>query len=94
MMAQEMYEENKVLQAEVDGFRSLIEEVSNFLLTLNVTNSVEDREVGRLQELIRSICGDWELVSQSLPQINPIPFIDRLKTAYDKSKDKEIIWWE
>ena len=24
-MAQEMYEENKVLQAEVDGFRSLIE---------------------------------------------------------------------
>ena len=35
--------------------------------------------------------GELELVSQSLPQINPIPFIDRLKTAYDKSKDKEII---
>ena len=25
MMAQDMFEENKVLQAEVDGFRSLIE---------------------------------------------------------------------
>ena len=60
MMAQDMFEENKVLQAEVDGFRSLIEEVSNFLLTLNVTNSVEDREVGRLQELIRSIDEDDE----------------------------------
>ena len=35
--------------------------------------------------------GELELVSQSLPQINPVPFIDRLKTAYDKSKDEEII---
>ena len=42
-------------------------------------------------EEIKSKGGDWELVSQSLPQINPIPFIDRLKTAYDKSKDEEII---
>ena len=44
-------------------------------------------------EEIKSQGGDWELVSQSLPksEINPIHFIDRLKTAYDKSKDKEII---
>ena len=42
-------------------------------------------------EEIKSQGGDWELVSQSLPRINPIPFIDRLKTAYDKSKDEEII---
>jgi len=55
MMAQEMFEENKVLQAEIDSLKSVIAEVDNFLLTLNVTNSVEDREVGRLQELIRSI---------------------------------------
>ena len=64
---------NRDLKKENDSLKSLIEEVDNFLLTLNVTNSVEDREVGRLQELIRSICGDWELVSQSLPksEINP-----------------------
>ena len=55
MMAQDMFEENKVLQAEIDSLKSVIAEVDNFLLTLNVTNSVEDREVGRLQELIRSI---------------------------------------
>ena len=42
-------------------------------------------------EEIKSKGGDWELVSQSLPRINPIPFIDRLKTAYDKSKNEEII---
>ena len=40
MMAQEMFEENKVLQSEIDALKSLIEEVDKFLLTLNVTNSV------------------------------------------------------
>ena len=44
-------------------------------------------------EEVSSEGGELALVSQSLPksEINPIPFIDRLKTAYDKSKDKEII---
>jgi len=60
MMAQDMFEENKVLQSEIDTFKSVIEEVDKFLLTLNVTNSVEDREVGRLQELIRNIDEDDE----------------------------------
>ena len=37
-------------------------------------------------EEVSSEGGDWELVSQSLPKstVNPIPFIDRLKTAYDE----------
>ena len=60
MMAQDMFEENKVLQSEIDTLKSVIEEVDKFLLTLNVTNSVEDREVGRLQELIRNIDEDDE----------------------------------
>ena len=59
-MAQDMFEENKVLQSEIDTLKSVIEEVDKFLLTLNVTNSVEDREVGRLQELIRNIDEDDE----------------------------------
>jgi len=35
-------------------------------------------------EEIKSQGGDWELVSQSLPksEINPTPFIERLKDAY------------
>ena len=35
---------------------------------------------------VKSESGDWELVSQSLPKstINPVPLIDRLKTAYDE----------
>ena len=39
-------------------------------------------------EEIKSQGGDWELVSQSLPksEINPTPFIDRLKTAYDRNR--------
>ena len=37
-------------------------------------------------EEIKSQGGDWELVSQSLPksEINPTPFIERLKDAYHK----------
>ena len=37
-------------------------------------------------EEIKSQGGDWELVSQSLPksEINPTPFIERLKDAYYK----------
>ena len=37
--------------------------------------------------------GDFYLVDEEKVEtkINPIPFIDRLKTAYDKSKNEEII---
>jgi hypothetical protein len=37
-------------------------------------------------EEVSSEGGDWELVSQSLPksEINPTPFIERLKDAYYK----------
>ena len=37
-------------------------------------------------EETKSQGGDWELVSQSLPKstVNPKPFIERLKTAYDE----------
>ena len=35
-------------------------------------------------EEIKSQCGDWELVSQSLPksEINPVPFFQRLVNAH------------
>ena len=43
-------------------------------------------------EEIKSQGGDWELVSQSLPksEINPTPFIERLKDAYYKKDDTGI----
>ena len=43
-------------------------------------------------EEIKSQGGDWELVSQSQPEseINPKPFIERLKDAYYKKDDTGI----
>ena len=43
-------------------------------------------------EEVSSEGGDWELVSQSLPksEINPTPFIERLKDAYYKKDDTGI----
>ena len=45
-------------------------------------------------EEIKSQGGDFYLVNEEEiveSKVNPIPFVDRLKIAYDKSKDEEII---
>lgn len=55
MMAQEMYEENKVLQDEIDSLKVLINDIDDFLRECDVQTAEEDREIGKLQERIRSI---------------------------------------
>ena len=46
---------NRDLKKENDRLRDVIKEVDNFLIGYNVTNSEEDREVGRLQQLIGDV---------------------------------------
>ena len=55
MMAQEMYEENKVLQDEIDSLKVLINDIDDFLRECDVQTAEEDRIIGKLQERIRSI---------------------------------------
>jgi allophanate hydrolase subunit 1 len=46
---------NRDLKRENDRLRDVIKEVDNFLIGYNVTNSEEDREIGRLQQLIGDV---------------------------------------
>ncbi len=46
---------NRDLKKENDRLRDVIKEVDNFLIGYNVTNSEEDREIGRLQQLIGDV---------------------------------------
>ena len=55
MMAQEMYEENQVLQDEIDSLKVLINDIDDFLRECDVQTAEEDRKIGKLQERIRSI---------------------------------------
>lgn len=58
MMAQEMYEENQVLESEIKSLKSLISDLDDFLIRCNPQSAEEDRIIGELQERIRSIDED------------------------------------
>ena len=55
MMAQEMYEENKVLESQIESLKSLLNDIDDFLRECNPQSSEEDRKIGDLQERIRSV---------------------------------------
>lgn len=58
MMAQEMYEENKELESQIESLKSLLNDIDDFLRDCNPQSSEEDRRIGDLQERIRSIDDD------------------------------------
>ena len=58
MMAQDMFEENKVLESQIESLKSLINDIDDFLRECNPQSSEEDRRIGDLQERIRSIDDD------------------------------------
>ena len=49
---------NRKLKKELDSLKSLIQDFDKFLIGYNVTSDVEDREIGELQERIRSCFED------------------------------------
>ena len=46
---------NRTLKKENDKLRSVIKELELFMLDCEVSSAVEDREVGRLQQLIGAV---------------------------------------
>ena len=60
MMAQEMYEENQVLESEIESLKSLLSDIDDFLRECNPHSAEEDRRIGDLQERIRSIDDDYD----------------------------------
>ena len=60
MMAQEMYEENQVLESEIESIKSLLNDIDDFLKGCNPQSAEEDRRIGNLQERIRSIDDDHD----------------------------------
>ena len=60
MMAQEMFEENKVLESQIESLKSLLNDIDNFLRECNPHSAEEDRIIGELQERIRNIDEDEE----------------------------------
>ena len=43
------------LQKENDALSELVDEFENYLLNYNVTSSADDREIGRLQDMILKV---------------------------------------
>ena len=58
MSTTELLSEISSLENEVDALKSFIKEVDKFLLTVDVQTAEEDREIGKLQELIRDCLSD------------------------------------
>ena len=58
MSTTELLSEVRELEDEVDALKSLIQDFDKFLIGYNVTSAVEDREIGELQERIRSCFED------------------------------------
>jgi len=58
MMAQEMYEENKVLESQIESLKSLITDLDDFLRECNPQSDEDDRRIGELQERIRNVDED------------------------------------
>lgn len=46
---------NRVLKKENDALSEIIDEVEDFLLGCDVQTSAEDREIGRLQQMIINV---------------------------------------
>ena len=58
MSTTELLSEISSLENEVDALKSFIKEVDKFLLNVDVQTAEEDREIGKLQELIRDCLSD------------------------------------
>jgi vacuolar-type H+-ATPase subunit I/STV1 len=58
MSTTELLSEISSLENEVDALKSFIEEVDRFLLNVDVQTAKEDREIGKLQELIKDCLSD------------------------------------
>tara|TARA_R110002073_G_scaffold174185_2_gene331352 strand:- start:1168 stop:1377 length:210 start_codon:yes stop_codon:yes gene_type:complete len=46
---------NRDLKKEMDAVWDVIDEFENYLLNYNVTSSADDREIGRLQDMIDKV---------------------------------------
>tara|TARA_R110000765_G_scaffold9985_1_gene31031 strand:- start:74 stop:283 length:210 start_codon:yes stop_codon:yes gene_type:complete len=46
---------NRTLKKENDALSELVDEFENHLLNYNVTSSADDREIGRLQDMILKV---------------------------------------
>jgi hypothetical protein len=46
---------NRTLKKENDALSELVDEFENYLLNYNVTSSADDREIGRLQDMILKV---------------------------------------
>jgi len=60
MSTTELLSEVRELEDEVDTLKCLIKDFDNFLIGCNASGDVEDREIGELQERIRSCFEDDE----------------------------------
>jgi hypothetical protein len=58
MSTTELLSEIRGLEDDVDSLKRAIKEFEKFLIRYPVTSAVEDREFGRLQELIRDCLSD------------------------------------
>ena len=58
MSTTELLSEISGLENDVDSLKCAIKEFEKFLIRYSVTSAVEDREVGKLQELIRDCLSD------------------------------------
>ena len=56
---------NRILKKENDKLRSVIKELELFMLDCEISSAVEDREVGRLQQLIGAVLWDVEHVTNN-----------------------------
>ena len=46
---------NRTLKKENDALSELVDEFEHYLLNYNVTSSADDREIGRLQDMIYKV---------------------------------------
>ena len=46
---------NRTLKKENDALSELVDEFENHLLNYNITSSADDREIGRLQDMILKV---------------------------------------
>ena len=46
---------NRTLKKENDALSEIVDEFENYLLNYNVTSSADDREIGRLQDMILKV---------------------------------------
>ena len=60
MSTSDLLLEVRELEDEVDALKCLIQDFDKFLIGYNVNSDVEDREIGELQERIRSCFEDDE----------------------------------